>query len=52
MFNQFDVQLEIFDYKFRLYTSRINEFCPHCHWLYFIHIEFWTMCFKKVILGT
>ena len=25
----------IFDYKFRLYTSKLNEICLHCHWLYF-----------------
>ena len=23
----------ISDYKFRFYTSRMNEFCLHCHWL-------------------
>ena len=28
----------IFDYKFRLYTSRMNEFCLHYPWLYFSSI--------------
>jgi hypothetical protein len=39
------------DYKFRFYTSRINEICLHCHWLYFFfnHIEFWTMCTAIVV---
>jgi len=23
------------DYKFRFYTSRMNESCLHCHWLHF-----------------
>ena len=28
----------IFDYKFRFYTSKMNEICLHCHWLYFSSI--------------
>ena len=28
----------IFDYKFRFYTSKLNEICLHCHWLYFSSI--------------
>ena len=28
----------IFDYKFRFYTSKINEICLHCHLLYFSSI--------------
>ena len=40
----------IFDYKFRFYTSKMNEICLHCHLLYFssiILIQFQTMCWKK-----
>ena len=28
----------IFDYKFRFYTSKMNEICLHCHLLYFSSI--------------
>ena len=28
----------IFDYKFRFYTSKMNEICLHCRWLYFSSI--------------
>ena len=28
----------IFDHKFRFYTSKMNEICLHCHWLYFSSI--------------
>ena len=28
----------IFYYKFRFYTSKLNEICLHCHWLYFSSI--------------
>ena len=28
----------IFDYKFRFYTSRMNEICLHCHRLFFSSI--------------
>jgi hypothetical protein len=28
----------IFDYKFRFYTSKMNEICLHCHLLYFFSI--------------
>ena len=31
----------IFDSKFRFYTSRMNESCLHCHWLYFFH-SYWV----------
>ena len=34
----------IFDYKFRSYTSKMNEICLHCHWLYFSSI---TMSFGQ-----
>ena len=41
----------IFDYKFRFYTSKMNEVCLHCHLLYFSSIIlsfgldlFRTMC--------
>ena len=27
-----------FYYKFRFYTSKLNEICLHCHWLYFSSI--------------
>ena len=35
-----DVQLwnHFFYYEFRFYTSKLNEICPHCHWLYFSSI--------------
>ena len=36
MYTMSDVQLRNeFLTKFRFYTSRMNEFCLHCHWLYF-----------------
>ena len=28
----------IFDYKFRFYTSTMNEICLHCYWLYYSSI--------------
>ena len=28
----------IFDYKFRFYTSKMNDICLHCHWLFFSSI--------------
>ena len=28
----------IFNYKFRFYSSKMNEICLHCHWLYFSSI--------------
>ena len=28
----------MFNYKFRFYTSKLNEICLHCHWLYFSSI--------------
>ena len=34
----------IFVYKFRFYTSKMNEICLHCHWLYFSSI---TMSFGQ-----
>ena len=35
-----DVQLWnlFFYYEFRFYTSKLNDICPHCHWLYFSSI--------------
>ena len=37
----------IFDYKFRFYTSKMNEICLHCHWLYFSSI---ILCFGQCVL--
>ena len=38
----------IFDYKFRYYTSKMNEICLHCHLLYFSSM--WTLTFLLIIV--
>ena len=37
----------VFYYKFRFYSSKMNEICLHCHWLYFSSI---TLSFGQCAL--